>query len=194
MKLAGNNRLTRWALFLQPYTFTITYKKGALLTSADAISRMDNLPTPRPTDEEVDTADAPPIATVTSGRMLIEYDLSSAEAIVAAGTVSPQPTPTATGDNEIEAELERCPDLAPVWRYLTQGDLPADDQMARHIVIEAADYAVIDGRLYHLYAPRTKNLQRAVAVVKQMCVPTALRARLAQELHDNNNHSGFDRL
>jgi hypothetical protein len=28
MKLAGNNRLTRWALFLQPYTFTITYKKG----------------------------------------------------------------------------------------------------------------------------------------------------------------------
>jgi hypothetical protein len=27
-----------------------------------------------------------------------------------------------------------------------------------------------------------------------MCVPTALRARVAQELHDNNNHLGFDRL
>jgi hypothetical protein len=145
MKLAGNNRLTRWALFLQPYTFTITYKKGALLTSADAISRMDNLPIPPPTDEEVDTADAPLIATVTSGRTLIEFDLSSVEAIVAAGTVSPQPTSTATGDNEIGAELERCPDLAPVWRYLTKGDLPADDQVARRIVIEAADYAVIDG-------------------------------------------------
>jgi hypothetical protein len=194
MKLAGNNRLTRWALFLQPYTFTITYKKGALLTSADAISRMDNLPTPSPTDEEVDTADAPLIATVTSGRTLIEFDLSSAETVIAAGTVFPQPATIATGDNEIGAELERCPDLAPVWRYLTKGDLPADDQAARRIVIEAADYMVIDGRLYHLYTPRTKNLQRAVAVVKQMCVPTALRARLAQELHDDNNHLGFDRL
>jgi hypothetical protein len=114
MKLAGNNRLTRWALFLQPYTFTITYKKGVLLTSADAISRMDNLPTPSPTDEEVDTADAPLIATVTSGRTLIEFDLSSAETVIAAGTVVPQPATTATGDNEIGAELERCPDLAPV--------------------------------------------------------------------------------
>jgi len=38
-KLSGNNRLTRWALFLQGYQYTINYKKGVLLTSADALSR-----------------------------------------------------------------------------------------------------------------------------------------------------------
>jgi hypothetical protein len=46
MKIAENNRLARWALFLQPYEFTIHYKKGAKLTAADAISRLDNLPPP----------------------------------------------------------------------------------------------------------------------------------------------------
>jgi hypothetical protein len=194
MKLARNNRLTRWALFLQLYTFTITYKNGALLTSTDAISRMENLSTPHPTDEEVGTVNAALTATVTPGRTLIEFDILSTEAIVAAGTPFPPPAPTATGKSEIEAELERCSDLAPVWRYLTKGELPSDNQTARRTVIEAADYVVMDGRLYHLYTPRTKNLQRATAVVKQLCVPTALRAQLARELHNNNTHLGFDRL
>jgi hypothetical protein len=63
-------------------------QKGALLTSADAISRMENLPTPHQTDEEVDTVDAALTATVTPGRTLIEFDISSTEAIVAAGTHS----------------------------------------------------------------------------------------------------------
>jgi hypothetical protein len=49
MKISENNRLARWAMFLQGYKFKITYKKGATLTSADAISRMDNLP--KPADE-----------------------------------------------------------------------------------------------------------------------------------------------
>ena len=41
MKLSSSGRLTRWALFLQPYQFTIRYKKGKLLTAADAISRIE---------------------------------------------------------------------------------------------------------------------------------------------------------
>jgi hypothetical protein len=49
MKISENNRLARWAMFLQGYKFKITYKRGATLTSADAISRLENLP--KPTDE-----------------------------------------------------------------------------------------------------------------------------------------------
>lgn len=50
MRLSGNNRLTRWALFLQPYKFTISYKRGELLTSADAISRIDRTLTQHQSD------------------------------------------------------------------------------------------------------------------------------------------------
>ena len=41
MRLTGNNRLARSALFLQQYKFTISYIKGSTLTAADAISRLD---------------------------------------------------------------------------------------------------------------------------------------------------------
>ena len=48
--------------------------------------------------------------------------------------------------------------------------------------------------LYHLYTPRTKRVERANAIVKQVCVPTQFRERVAEELHSNNMHIGFDRL
>lgn len=44
IKISENNRFSRWAIFLQGYKFKITFKNGATLTSADAISRMKNLP------------------------------------------------------------------------------------------------------------------------------------------------------
>lgn len=44
MHLIGNGRLTRWALFLQPYKFTVRYLKGELLTAADALSRIPRKP------------------------------------------------------------------------------------------------------------------------------------------------------
>jgi len=47
---AGRSRLQRWALHLQGYTFTIKYKPGKRLTSADGLSRRD-YPTPPPVSE-----------------------------------------------------------------------------------------------------------------------------------------------
>jgi len=41
MRLSGNNRLTRWALFLQQYVFSINYKRGETLNNADTLSRLD---------------------------------------------------------------------------------------------------------------------------------------------------------
>jgi len=40
MKLSGNNRLTKWALFMQLYKFKINYKRGIKMTSTDAISQI----------------------------------------------------------------------------------------------------------------------------------------------------------
>ena len=39
LKVSANNRLARWALALQPYTFEINYKEGKKLTAADGLSR-----------------------------------------------------------------------------------------------------------------------------------------------------------
>ena len=66
IKLSTNNRLTRWALYMQGYKFKITYKKGSKMTAADALSRI-----PRPvTNQNVevtaddDSSDDAPIFTV----------------------------------------------------------------------------------------------------------------------------------
>ena len=39
LKVSSNNRLARWAIALQPYTFTVNYKEGKKLTAADGLSR-----------------------------------------------------------------------------------------------------------------------------------------------------------
>ena len=46
LKVSANNRLTRWALALQPYKFQVHYKEEKKLTAADGISRR---PFPEPT-------------------------------------------------------------------------------------------------------------------------------------------------
>ena len=38
---SSNNRLMRWSLTLQQFTFTVHYRKGVANTNADALSRMD---------------------------------------------------------------------------------------------------------------------------------------------------------
>ena len=45
-----------------------------------------------------------------------------------------------------------------------------------------------------MFTPRTKRLDRAYAVVKQLCVPTKLRPDVAMALHDSNAHIGAERL
>ena len=57
LKVSAHNRLARWALFLQPYKFTVNYKPGRLMTAADALSRREyEAPVVPKDDEELDDA------------------------------------------------------------------------------------------------------------------------------------------
>ncbi|HSN23100.1 MAG TPA: RNase H-like domain-containing protein, partial [Methylomicrobium sp.] len=211
MKLAGNNRLTRWALFLQPYKFKITYKKGELLTSADAISRSDNLPPP-PEQTEEDWEVGPTICTATGSARKVKFAIpenviipDSDSGADPRGTVlhfeeehlepdAARELPGLPTIDDVSAAQRVCPDFAPIRDYLIAGQLPPDDSAARRLVHEAADYVVLGNALYHLYSPRTRRLDRAMTVIRQLCVPTPMRPIIATELHDNCAHLGFDRV
>ena len=47
-----NSRLTRWSLALQPYTFSVQYRKGSENMNADALSRLDSTPALRAQEGE----------------------------------------------------------------------------------------------------------------------------------------------
>ena len=81
-----------------------------------------------------------------------------------------------------------------MYNYLVKGDLPTNDKAARRLILDAENYIVENGALYHLYSPRTKNLQRCFSVVKQLCVPKSLRAFLAHGLHESVSHPGWERV
>jgi hypothetical protein len=208
MKIAENNRLARWALLLQPYQFTIHYKKGTELTLADAISRLDNLPPPA---EEWEAEEDMVCATSSiSGRMHIAFGPPTQETTDADAPYINCLTAQAQTDEQVDADntncrereigLEKyttliwqCPDFSPMMYYLTTGKLLTNDDEARKIVLGTRNYIILDGALYHFHTPRTKNVARANAVIKQLCVPTTIRPEVARQLHDRNCHAGADR-
>ena len=96
--------------------------------------------------------------------------------------------------DDVRHAQRHCPDFSAILEYLEHGTLPRSDEAARNVLLQIQDYEVENGVLYHMFSPRTKNLSRALAVVKQLCVPTDLRVAIAVGLHDKNCHPGFDRL
>jgi len=62
------------------------------------------------------------------------------------------------------------------------------------VILEAENYQIVDGVLYHLHFPRTKRLGEIKPVIQQLCIPEILRHDLLVAYHDHNGHIGRDRL
>ena len=200
MKLCstGNNRLTRWALHLQNYQYEIVHKAGSKLLAADALSRM-----PRENDDCVNQAKSDTdqeheelIAPITSSaatgeRTSLTFELNDDYDDYCASVKTPtSDMPTLAEVKEAQAS---CPDFGPMHAYLVDGSLPSNDKAARKLILEAHDYVIEDGVLFHLFSPRTKRLDRALSVIKQVCVPFKFRRQVAYALHVGLVHPGFDR-
>jgi len=65
-------------------------------------------------------------------------------------------------------------DLQPILDWLKDGLLPDVDKDARRIILEAENYKIVDGVLYHLHFPRTKRVNEIKHVIQQLCVPETL--------------------
>jgi len=217
LKISANNRLARWALALQPYTFVINYKEGKSLTAADGLSR-------RPYDEPIGSEDdeelaedsfiahispdlfEPSIRTKEKiNRRHWKQLLSSVEErqddddVVEDGmtTVDDSEIHQSTDplqDYDVQQLQRECPDYKPVFEYFENGVLPIDDQQARKLVMESERFIIDDGVLYHLFHPRSKRMGEMRPVIKQLCVPKILREDIMKAYHDHNCHIGQDRL
>ena len=201
---AGKGRLQRWALHLQGYNFTIRYKPGRKLTSADGLSRRDYPPPPPPSsDDEVLNDDAflnaissdPFDCEVNSKsnkpqlyELQFEYDTPSVPQVEQAINIV-----AISDDYDIPTMQRQCPDFQDMFAYIESGELPSDDISARRLVIESEHYAIIDNILYHLHRPRTKHIDKVSPVIRQVCLPRTLRDEVTKAYHDNNGHIGFDK-
>jgi len=208
---AGRGRLQRWALHLQGYNFTVRYKAGKTLTSADGLSRRD-YPTPESEMENDDDVlddsnfiahiDADIFDSVCTAKhtrpknrerysINFEYELAETDSVSADTPVIIAPL----ADNYDIPQAQRvCPDFSHIIDYLSSGILPDNDIEARRVVAESEHYSLLDGKLFHLHRPRTKGKHRLTPVVQQLCLPRTLRDEVFQAYHTHNGHPGFDKL
>ena len=143
-----SGRLARWGMALQELDLVIVHRSGKHNANADALSRC---PLPSATDDHP-TADV--VAALVGTEVLPEGDRG-------------------TDADEMAVLQKEDEELQPIIEYLTSGDLPSDDRMARRIVLARSKYALLEGALYRV------EDDSSLRVV----VPQDQRRRLFEEAH-----------
>ncbi|CAC5426199.1 Retrovirus-related Pol polyprotein from transposon 297 [Mytilus coruscus] len=109
---------------------------------------------------------------------------------------NPEPTQIQETHTEVMPEnigplQKECFDFKHVYAYLENGTLPDETKLAKKICLEASQYALLDGILYHFYQPRTRGRKKDL-FVKQLACPRQFRNDLLKSYHEIG-HFGFDR-
>jgi len=205
-----SGRLARWAIYLSQYTFDVQYTPGTKLGNADAISRIPydvlNFKPPIPAEDVIEERVVAPVShtvNAESQRQAVASDSQADEiehCIIAFGNAKVNISAdvnaiTAFESSDNVSALQRdCPDLTDIIKYLENNDLPADDKLARKIVLQVDQFCIENGLLYHLSHPRQKRVKSLNSVVKQLCLPQTLREKFIRHYHDHLAHPGFQKL
>jgi RNase H-like domain found in reverse transcriptase len=106
MKLSThNNRLTRWALFIQPYKFKTHCKPGSKMTSADALSRIPRDQKGTIVQQSADDANTTQAATTAEPKKRVVFTFDETGHDVAAiSNVQPLPT-----TDDFIRDIQQCP-------------------------------------------------------------------------------------
>ena len=86
------------------------------------------------------------------------------------------------------------PELSLMIKYLEDRELPEDRKVAHRLSVEANEYVLENGVLFHLYYPRGKG-PKSERVIKQLAVPHSLRNDVLLAYHDAllAGHQGIKR-
>ena len=220
-------RLGRWAMKLQASNFEIVHRSGNRNQNADFLSRLsydevkaedqdnassqvfvvsepyadtENLePTPffhmqDQTDPQIcpaaDLDEAEGTSDTNSIEVTFEYPSSPKIAVVDQEVPEPEP--------EMVQMQQQCDDFKDIYTYLQDQTLPEDEKHAKYITIEANQYVIKDGTLYHVFQPRARHhagndLDR---LILQLALPKEKRLDVLKAYHDcqaGGGHFGVNR-
>jgi len=124
-----SSKLARWALLIQEIDLEIRHRSGRSNAGADALSR-----------NPVDVATVAAVKLEPSG----ELDCPSTQA--EAWTLS---SDLQQKLNEIATLQKSDPELQDMFRYLSEGYLPSEEQSAWKVILESQHFYLVDGVLCH---------------------------------------------
>ena len=139
-----SGKLARWGMVLQELDLHIVYRPGKQNAKADALSRY-----PVEDGAEVTTMPFTLVAAITQ------------EAV------------SAKDGDPLSRRQEADPVLKPLMKYLDCGAVPEDKTTARKVILESAQYALLEGVLYHV--EKDKSLR--------VVPPSSDREKLFNEAH-----------
>ena len=204
-----SSRLGRWVLELQGYDFEIVHKPGKVHMNANALSR-------RPYNDQEHTGKD---SVEASSNEAVETNISATATEISQSKESddtsqskeyiqvnfsyksiPQVVSTDIADeNTIQKtdigksipELQKeCQNFKHIYEYLSSKTLPEDEKLARTVVVESSQYALLDDYLYYFYQPRAKGLPSSQRLVRQLALPGPCQPDVLRSFHDSHAGGG----
>jgi len=183
-------RIARWILSLQQFTFTIKHRPGKLHVNADAMTRPPvvhrDLAATYPTVDTPISSDASPIFSLLSTTTAVNTDDFSTQHLPAAASDLPESLV-----DRIRREQRNDPDILILIRYLEDGSLPSDQRAAAQTVGRFSALKLVNGIVYHRQFIR----QRPGFSRLQLFVPLSMRPEVLSQCHDDSlsGHLGIER-
>ncbi|CAG2214770.1 unnamed protein product [Mytilus edulis] len=192
---ANTGKLTRWAMDLQHYNFEIKYRKGCNNQVADALSRRSYPEQPDDENEvaavkvsEVNTRTEASGNDKTSESIQVEFFYDDYTMVAPLDPVIARPE---LSNLPAIAKLQQnCHDFGNMYKFLTQGILPADNDQSSKVQKSAQDYSICN----NVKRVRVDNGEKWI---KQLCLPQALREDALLSYHDSfvgGAHLGIERV
>lgn len=93
---------------------------------------------------------------------------------------------------QLKESQKRDSQLAPIYKYLHNKELPTKPEIANRIVVEAQHMELDDGILYRIWIPQDRRLKEDIR--RQVALPKDWRTKALEECHDSSltgGHLGF---